>query len=89
MRSRTSARFRKAYAELPEPVRRAAREAYKLFQRDPRHPSLHFKQVHPARPVYSVRINIDYRAVGLVEGDEIIWFWIGSHAYYDRLLTKL
>jgi hypothetical protein len=32
---------------------------------------------------------MDYRALGVKEGDEIIWFWIGSHADYDRLLSRL
>jgi hypothetical protein len=32
---------------------------------------------------------MDYRALGVREGDEIIWFWIGSHADYDRLLSRL
>jgi hypothetical protein len=27
--------------------------------------------------------------VGIVDGDAVIWFWIGSHANYDRLLTRL
>jgi hypothetical protein len=53
---------------------------------DPAHPSLRFKLVHPTRPIYSVRIGLDYRALGLREGDTMVWFWIGSHAEYDRLV---
>jgi len=34
-------------------------------------------------------VTLGYRAVGLLEDDEITWFWIGSHAEYDRLLDKL
>jgi hypothetical protein len=26
-----------------------------------------------------------YRAVGVQSPDGIIWFWIGTHAEYDRL----
>jgi hypothetical protein len=33
-----------------------------------------------------VRITIDYRALGIRDGDEIMWFWIGSHADYDALI---
>src|ERR1700756_2318853 len=50
-------------------------------------PSLRFKPVHPTRPIYSVRIGPMYRAVGILESDEIVWYWIGSHADYDKLLT--
>ncbi len=40
-------------------------------------------------PIYSVRISIDYRAVGIVKNNEIIWYWIGGHSDYDKLLSKL
>lgn len=89
MKSRTTARFRQAYGTLPEQVRRQARAAYKLFAQNPQHPSLRFKRVHPTLAVYSARINIDYRAVGIRDGDEIVWFWIGAHAEYDQLLARL
>jgi hypothetical protein len=87
--SHTTRRFREALESLPEAVQRQARDAYQLFLRDPRHPSLRFKQVHPTRPIYSARINADYRALGAREGGDIVWFWIGSHADYDRLISGL
>lgn len=89
MKSRTTARFRRAYGALPEQVRRQARAAYKLFAQNPQHPSLRCKRVHSTLPVYSARINIDYRAVGIRDGDEIVWFWTGAHAEYDQLLARL
>jgi hypothetical protein len=36
-----------------------------------------------------VRVTLGYRALGLLEGEEVTWFWIGAHAEYDRLLDKL
>ncbi|HEY3064347.1 MAG TPA: hypothetical protein VGL09_01055 [Methylomirabilota bacterium] len=39
--------------------------------------------------IYSARVSLGYRAVGLMEGDEITWFWIGTHGEYDRLLDQL
>lgn len=89
MKSRTTEPFRKAFERLPERIQNQAQQAYKLFGRNPYHPSLRFRQVHPTRPIYSVRISIGYRAVGIREEDEIIWFWIGSHAKYDRLISRL
>ena len=89
MRSRATPRFWAAYGELPEEIRKRARGAYRLFQASPDHPSLQFKKVHAAESVYSVRVTYAYRAVGLLEGDQITWFWIGSHDDYDRLLTRL
>ena len=89
MKSRTTARFRSAYAELPESIQRRARRAYRRFKEDPAHPSLRFKRVHSTLPVYSARVSLDYRAVGIMEDDEVIWFWIGSHTDYERLLSQL
>ena len=89
MKSRTSERFQKSLADLPEHIRRLAREVYEKFEQDPYYPSLHFKRIHSTKPVYSVRISIDYRALGIVDESTIIWFWIGSHADYDKLLKQL
>jgi len=89
VRSFTTQRFRDALDELPEQARRSARRAYRRFQRDPSHPSLRFKKVHPARNVYSARVSLGIRALGVMEGDEIVWFWIGAHAEYDRLVDQL
>ncbi len=89
MTSRTSVRFREAFHALPRHVRDRAREAYRLFQRDPYHPSLRFKQVHPTRPVYSARIGLGYRALAVHDGQTLTWFWVGSHADYDRLIRGL
>ena len=86
MRSYTTGRFRAAYVALPASVLRQAREAYAVFQRDPYHPSLRFKMIHPSEPIWSVRIGRHYRAVGVRDGDIIAWYWIGSHAAYDTLI---
>ena len=85
MNSRGTPRFWAAYRELPEPVREAARKAYQLFRENPSHPSLQFKKIHASERIYSVRVTLGYRAVGLVEEDGVTWFWIGSHADYDKL----
>jgi hypothetical protein len=89
MKSHTSKRFREALAGLPEHVQRQARRAYEHFEQNPHHPGLQFRQVHTVLPVYSARVGLDYRAVGMVNGDEIVWFWIGTHAEYDALLAQL
>lgn len=70
VKSYTTERFRRGFQELPERVQRSARRAYMRFRRDPSHPSLQFKKVHEARPVYSVRVSLGYHAVGAWEGVE-------------------
>jgi hypothetical protein len=89
MNSHITDKFRKAFAEMPADVQKQARQAYRLFIENPHHPSLRFKSIHPIRPIYSVRIGMDYRAVGIRDGDDIIWYWIGSHAEYDKLVRQL
>jgi hypothetical protein len=73
---------------LPKPVQEQAREAYRLFARDPAHPGLHLKKVGDNPTVVSVRILRGYRALGVREADSIVWFWIGSHTDYDRRLRS-
>ena len=89
MNSFTTEYFRKHYALLPAAIKKQVKESYKLFKANQYHPSLRFKRVHSYRPIFSVRITKDYRAVGILEKDKIIWFWIGSHSEYDILLKKL
>ncbi|PYO63116.1 MAG: hypothetical protein DMD28_03450 [Gemmatimonadetes bacterium] len=89
MTSHTTARFREAFAALPLQIQAQARLAYRLFRRDPFHPSVRFKQIHPTRPIFSARVGLGYRALAVREGDAVIWFWIGSHADYDNLVARL
>ena len=89
MNSKTTKRFRQMLAKLPSNIRQQAKEAYKLFRENPYHPSLQFKKVHRTELIYAARININYRAVGVVDGGEIVWFWIGPHAEYEKLLSQL
>jgi hypothetical protein len=88
MKSFTSRRYREMYANLPKDIQLRANRACRLFRRDPAHPGLHFKMVHDENRIYSARVGLGYRALGQMEGDDIVWFWIGSHAEYDKLLRR-
>jgi hypothetical protein len=87
--SRLRKSFRTELAALPQSVQKRARDAYERFKTDPQHPSLDFKPLHTTLPLWSVRITQNYRAVGVRDGETIIWFFIGTHADYDKLLAKL
>jgi hypothetical protein len=89
LKSRTTKRFRELLAALPDEVQVRARHAYRLFRENPRHPSLQFKKVHTKLPIYAARVTLDYRALSTIEADTAIWFWIGSHAEYERILGAL
>jgi len=85
--SRTTRQFWNAFVELPADVKAAAQSAYRLFRDNPAHPSLHFKKLEGQDQIYSVRIGLNYRALGVMrDSGGIVWFWIGSHADYDRLV---
>jgi hypothetical protein len=86
MKSRADPSFWSCYRQLPRHVRQRAVKAYRLWRENPQHPSLRFKRVDPEDAIYSVRIDLNYRAVGWLEQDTVIWYWIGDHDDYDRLL---
>jgi mRNA-degrading endonuclease RelE of RelBE toxin-antitoxin system len=90
MISRRHPSFRRDFAKLPREVQGRAREAYRRFQADPHHPGLQFKQLHSSFDLWSVRVSDSYRAVGVRKPDDsIVWFFIGTHAEYDKLLASL
>ncbi|SPF41640.1 conserved hypothetical protein [Syntrophobacter sp. SbD1] len=89
MISKASGRFWKAFERLPSDVKDKAREVYRLWTQDPQHPSLQFKKVHERLGIYSVRVSLGWRALCVKEGGIFIWFWIGSHSEYERILSQL
>lgn len=89
MTSIVTAAFLANLGQVPGPVRRQASRAYALWRADPFHPSLQFRRVSQRQPVFSARVGIGHRALGLRDGDTVTWFWIGSHAEYDSLLGRI
>jgi len=51
---------------------------------DPFHAPLQFKEVRPG--IWSVRIGLHWRALARRNGEDLQWFWIGSHADYDAII---
>ncbi|MGH7204851.1 MAG: hypothetical protein ACREI2_01440 [Nitrospiraceae bacterium] len=84
MTSQTLPSFWEAYQLLPESTKQAARKAFLIWRDSPFHPSLHFKCVNQEERIWSVRVTLGYRALGILEGDTVTWFWIGSHQDYER-----
>ena len=84
MTHRATPRFWRCYNALPKDVRQLADRCYALLKENPAHPSLHFKKVGQ---FWSARVGLHYRAVAIEAGADRAWFWIGSHADYDKLLS--
>ena len=89
MKSRTTEKFRSLLAAALPERQAKIRSAYLLWCESPAHPSLHFKKVHPRLPIYSVRVDLNWRAVGVLQGDTLLWFWVGPHGEYEALLKAL
>ncbi len=83
MRHFASSRFWSLYQALPDEIRQLADKNFTLLKANPRHPSLHFKQIGE---LWSVRVGQNYRALGLNVEHGICWIWIGTHADYDALV---
>ena len=81
----TTPEFWQCYDRLPREVQDLADKNYTLLKTDPRHPSLHFKQIGGLR---SVRVGMHYRALGFNKSEGILWFWIGPHSEYDAILAQ-
>ncbi|MCZ6672566.1 MAG: hypothetical protein O7C75_06465 [Verrucomicrobia bacterium] len=86
MKSSVKKSFKKCLAQLPENVKQTAFKNFRLWQENPKHPSLHYKKVGS---FVSVRIGIHYRALGKESENKVVWFWIGSHDEYDRIINQL
>jgi hypothetical protein len=83
MKSWTTPSFRRRLDALSVEVQRLARKNFRLWLRDPRHPSLHFKKVGD---YWSVRVGSGCRALGIEKGDGMEGFWIGPHDEYEQLI---
>jgi mRNA-degrading endonuclease HigB of HigAB toxin-antitoxin module len=88
MKSSRTKNFRKLFDNLPERIKETAKKNYELWKEDRFHSGLEFKKVKPKENIWSVRVGIGWRALGVMKADEekIVWFWIGSHAEYDKIV---
>ena len=85
LKARAHPDFWHCFNRLPEEVQNQARRRYSLWERDPRHRSLHFKKIRD--DLWSVRVSRDYRALAVKDDAGWIWFWIGPHTEYDKILA--
>lgn len=84
MRHIASPSFWACYENLPTNVQNLANRSFELLKVNPKHPSLHLKK---AGKYYSVRVGKKYRALAVEMEDGLLWFWIGTHSEYDKLVS--
>jgi hypothetical protein len=83
---RASVRFWNEYNKLAPDIRSQADKQFELLKRDPRHPSLQLKKVGK---IWSVRVNLAFRALAVEDAEDFVWFWIGDHREYERLIRTI
>ncbi len=86
MKHFTNPSFWVCYEQLPAFVQDLADKNFELLKTNPRHPSLHLKKVVK---YWSARVGRKYRTIAVEIDEGLIWFWIGTHSEYDKLLQQL
>ena len=71
------------YQRLPAEIQRTADKSFELLKRDPRHPSVQLKKLDA---FWSARVGLHHRALAVDVSGGFLWFWIGTHAEYDRMI---
>lgn len=87
MKSHAPAEFWRHYEKLPLRVQKLADKCFAFFKRDPLYPSLHLQRIHDE--VWSVRVSDHYRALAKRREDGWMWFWIGTHEEYNKLIKRI
>lgn len=77
--------FWERYKELPENIKNLADKNFDILKRNPYYPSLHLKKVGN---YWSVRVSKKYRAIGIEIEEGIVWFWIGKHSEYEKMIKS-
>jgi hypothetical protein len=80
---KTFASFWQCYSELPDEIRHRADKQFELLTKDLAHPSI---QLKPVGAFWSARVSDAFRALAIRQGNTFVWFWIGNHDKYERLL---
>ena len=70
---------------MPPAVQSVAKKNFELLKQNPSHPSLRLKKIGN---LWSARAGLGYRALALQEADDFVWFWIGIHDEYERLIKR-
>lgn len=74
-----------SFEDLPADVRKLAESNYHLWKENHEAPGLRFKQIHPQMPIYSFRVGMKHRTVGVEAADgKVVWFWVGSFATFTK-----
>jgi len=72
-----------SYRQLPAEIQELANKNFALLRENPHHPSLRLRKIER---FWSARVGLHYRALARDRTEGLVWFWIGHHGEYERLL---
>lgn len=77
------------FEDLPEEVKKLAEKNYNLWRESKNAPGLRFKQIHKTLPIYSFRVGMKHRTVGIEAKDgKLAWFWVGSFESFKKAIAN-
>jgi len=76
--------FWEGFEQLPPKIQTTARKNYTLWLQQPGLKSLAFKKIKG--DLWSIRAGSGCRALGTFIDGAYVWFWIGPHDEYERLI---
>ena len=78
------------FDDLPAEIRKLAEANYRLWRKNPHHPRLRFKKIHTELPIFSFRVGMRHRTVGVETDDgKVAWFWMGSFGHFQQLVSAV
>src|SRR5262245_57705190 len=86
--------FRRMLAALPPRIKEAAALAYEQFRRDSTHPSTAHHELEDRRKgrhrrgSWAVHVTRRYCAIYVPDGNDNVWYWIGSHEDYNNFVGR-
>ncbi len=78
-----TADFWYCYRQLPAAIQELADKNFALLRQNPHHSSLRLRKIDR---FWSARVGLRYRALARDRAEGLVWFWIGPHDEYERLL---
>ncbi len=87
MKSSALPAFWTCFNKLPPQVQRTARKNFELWEQSSSLKSLGFKRIK--EDLWAVRAGSGFRALATFEDGTFLWFWIGAHDEYERLIQDL
>lgn len=76
------------FDDLPDEMRQLAEKNYHLWKENPSHPGLRFKKIHHDLPIFSFRVGMRHRTVGVETDDgKVVWFWVGSFEIFEAFIN--